>query len=436
MRHDTKLAILGGAPIRSRPWPSWPRFDEGTERSLLGVLRSGRWAVSGAYAGETCWERKFAGRFAEFHGVPYCTPTTSGTGSLTLALLALGVGPGDEVLVPGLTWVACASVVLAVGAVPILVDVEPDTLAMSVSAARAALGPKTRAIMLVHPFCTLADVDAFVALAAETGIPIIEDCSQAHGAELRGRKVGTFGAVGCFSMQQSKVLTSGEGGAVVTRDPAIYDRVEQLRADGRVFSDRPRLGQLELLEVGAVQGRNMCLSEFQAAVLCDRLAVLSEENAHRAARARTLETLLGQVDGVSTLHRSSEVTAPVYYNFVIRFDLAEFQGCSIDTLARALGAELDTRVFPVYRPMNVHPLYRPLDTPRGTMPDTEWLRRDPSRFSLPAAETARATCLTLTHPVFLDDDASMDEIARAVLKVKACASDLLTLPQGSTRDAF
>jgi L-glutamine:scyllo-inosose aminotransferase/L-glutamine:2-deoxy-scyllo-inosose/3-amino-2,3-dideoxy-scyllo-inosose aminotransferase len=115
---DEPLAILGGSPVRSRPWPSWPRADEKTEEVLRDVLHSGRWAISGPYRGRKSYERRFAEAFAEFNGVQYAVPTTSGTASLTLALLALGVGPGDEVLTPGLTWVACASSVFCVGATP------------------------------------------------------------------------------------------------------------------------------------------------------------------------------------------------------------------------------------------------------------------------------------------------------------------------------
>lgn len=438
MTHE-RLAILGGTPVRTRAWPKWPRADAETERALLRVLHSGRWALSGPYVGETCQERRFAAAFAEYHGVPYCTPTTSGTASLTMALLALEVGPGDEVLVPGLTWVACASSVLAIGAVPVIVDIEAESLAMSPRAAKEAITDRTRAILLVHPFCTVAAIDEFVALSRDTGIPIIEDCSQAHGAAWRGQKVGTFGEIGCFSMQQSKVLTSGEGGACITRSSELADRLEQLRADGRLFAAAAiRNGRLELVEVGAVQGRNLCLSEFQAALLLDRLPHLDEENAHRAARADTLGRLLAGVDGVSLLSAPPDVTSRTYYNLVIRIDPDRFAGATVDMVARALSEELNTPVNPVYRPMNRHPLYRPLEAPRGSLSDEEWRRRDAARFSTPTAETVRATCMTLTHPVLLDDDAAMFDIATALIKVQQRAADLrqVNVPAAVAQQAF
>jgi dTDP-4-amino-4,6-dideoxygalactose transaminase len=421
-----RLAILGGEPVRQRAWPKWPRADEGTERALLRVLHSGRWSLSGAYAGETCNERRFASAYAEFNGVPYCTPTTSGSASLTLAMLALGVGPGDEVLVPGLTWVACASTVLAIGAVPIPVDIEQDSLAMSASAAKAAITDQTRAIMLVHPFCTVAQLDEFVALSSATRIPLIEDCSQAHGSAWNGQRVGTFGDVGCFSMQQSKILTCGEGGAAITRRKDLHERMEQLRADSRMYSTAPpRDGRLELMEVGSVQGRNLALSEFQCALLLDRLPHIDAENEQRHARANILRRLVADTtNGVSLLTAAPEVTKHAYYNLVIRVDLQQFANQTVDMIARALADELNTNVNPVYRPMSRHPLLQPLKAPRGNLSDKEWARRDISQFSLPVAERIRATCFTLTHPVLLDDDAGMEDIARAIAKVQALAPDL------------
>lgn len=438
MPHE-RLAILGGSPVRTRAWPKWPRADAETERALRDVLHSGRWALSGPYVGETSQERRFAAAFAEYHGVPYCTPTTSGTASLTLALLALEVGPGDEVLVPGLTWVACASAVLAIGAVPVLVDIDFESLAMSPEAAQHAITERTRAILLVHPFCTLAALPQFLALSRAAGIPLIEDCSQAHGAAWQGRRVGTFGEIGCFSMQQSKVLTSGEGGACITRSAELAARLEQLRSDGRMFSPAAvRKGTLELTEVGAVQGRNLCLSEFQAALLLDRLKHLDSENAHRAARAAVLSRLLAGLDGVSVLSTPPDVTARTYYNFVIRIDPARFGGHTVDLVAQALSQELNTGVNPVYRPMNRHPLYQPLKAPRGSVSDQEWRRRDAARFTTPTADTIRATCLTLTHPVLLDTDESMADIATALAKVQERAADLrqVVVDTAMTRQAF
>jgi L-glutamine:scyllo-inosose aminotransferase/L-glutamine:2-deoxy-scyllo-inosose/3-amino-2,3-dideoxy-scyllo-inosose aminotransferase len=419
--------------VRTRPWPVWPRATASTHHAVAEVLDSGRWALSGAYRGRPARERRFAEAFAAFHGVPYCTPTSSGTGALTIALQAVGVHPGDEVLVPGLTWVACASAVANLGAVPILVDCEPDTLAMSVREAQAAITERTTAILLVHPFCTVADLDAFTGLAGRRGLALIEDCAQAHGARWRGRPVGTFGRAGCFSMQQSKLLTCGEGGAVICADPQLYDRLEQLRSDGRRFVEHPVPGRLELLEVGSVQGRNYCLSELHAAILLDALGRLPEENRRRARRAAELESLLADIPGVSTLPVDARVTERTYYNLVLRLDLDEFGGATVDAVSQALSAELGAMINPVYVPLNRHRLYQPMRLHRPSGRET---RLDPARFALPVAERARQTCLTLPQPLLLDDVAGMRDIADALDKVRRHRTDLLRLEQTAPALAF
>lgn len=423
---NSTLAVLGGDPVRSRSWPKWPKAAQAEYDVLGDVLESGRWALSGSYKGTVCYERKFARDFAGFHGVPYCTPVSSGTAALTVALQAVGVGQGDEVLVPGLTWVACASVVANLGAVPVLVDVKPRTLAMDPELARAACTDRTAAILLVHLFCTLADLDAFTALSRDLGIPVIEDCSQAHGARWRDKPVGTFGAAGCFSMQQSKLLTSGEGGAAITSDARLYDLMEQLRCDGRRFVSNPQVGRLELEEVGTVHGRNLCLSEFQAALLVTGLRRLEAENKVREKRARELESLLEDVDGVSPLPRDPRVTARTFYNYVLRLDLEAFGGVSVDVISRALTAELQTTVNPVYVPLHRHRLLRSAGLSASGSAAADHAAGNP----LAEAEDARRTCLTLPHPVLLGEEADMADIMVALLKVQDCAKELLdTAPE-------
>lgn len=434
--NDDDLALFGGPPTRTQPWPEWPRAMRTTFDALADVLSSTRWAVSGPYDGRICYERRFAEAFADYHAVSYCTPTASGTAALTIALQAIGVSCGDEVLVPGLTWVACASAVVNLGAVPVLVDCDPRTLAMSPQRAREAVTSRTVAILVVHPFCTVADLDAFVALSKETGLALIEDCAQAHGARWRGKPVGTFGAAGCFSMQQAKLLTSGEGGAVITDDQQLYERLEQLRMDGRMFVSEPKIGRLELTEVGAVQGRNLCLSEFQAAVLLSGLERLADENERRSEHARQLESALADCMGVSVLPHDPRVTTRTFYNFVLRFDPAAFSGNSVDAISQALSAELGTSVNPVYVPLNRHRLLCPRTIPLGDRSEEYVARLNPAQFPLPESDRARRTCATLTHPVFLDDNNGMDDIAAAVHKVQRRAHDLLAFSQEPTLLAF
>ncbi len=287
-RRVNALAINGGQPVRNgRAWPAWPRYDEATEQAVVEAIRARRWTVSWPSDGSRSRERQFAEAFARYNGVPYCVSVDHGSSALLVALESLDVGAGDEVVVPAMTWVAPATSVLRAGALPVLADVDPETGCVTADTIRAAMSERTKAIIVVHLGCTVADLDGILALAAETGVKVIEDCAQAHGARWRGQPVGTHGDVGAFSFQAGKVLAAGEGGAVVTSDPDIYRRAQQLRADSRRYPDADAgPGEMELVEQGDVLGANYCMSELAAAVLLDQLpAPGSRPRAPRAGRA-------------------------------------------------------------------------------------------------------------------------------------------------------
>jgi len=419
----SSLALYGGTPVRSREWPQWPRVDEDTERLLADALHSGRWTFSGYYHERKCYERLFAEAFAKYCGVKYCTPVVSGTAALMTALQAIGVGPRNEVLVPAITWVACASSVAAVGAKPIFVDIEEDSLCMCPDDAKTKITQRTAAIMLVHLYCTVADVGAFLSLAEETGIPIIEDCSQAHGTIFDGKRVGSFGRIGAFSMQQSKVLTCGEGGAVVTDDAVLHRICEQLRADGRMFSDtRPLRGMMELVEVGEVQGHNRCLSELHAAVLTARLPCLDSELQNKERMADVLTEGLQHIDGVEPIRYRTGVTLRSIYQLCIRLDRDAFAGKRIETICDALSAELDIYVEPIDTPLYRNRLYQPS---KNRVYQALWGNEGPV-CELPRAERASAECFTLPHHLLLGSHDDMVDIIAAVTKVQEASKELPT----------
>ena len=225
------------------------------------------------------------------------------------------------------------------------------------------------------------------------------------------------------SFTDSKLLTAGEGGAVVTDDDALHDRLEQLRSDGRRVLPADELGQLELIEVGDLLGRNLCLCELQAAVLQDRLRHLDEENEYRRQRAKELIDLLSQVPGVRCVTPDPRVTAPTYYNTLVRLDPAAFADHGVDLLARALSAELgEDAVHPTYVPLNRHRL---LSKAWGT-----------AGAELPVAEEARRTCVTLPHRLLLEPAAGMAQIAEAFVKVQRRGHELAGFDEGATRRAF
>jgi dTDP-4-amino-4,6-dideoxygalactose transaminase len=423
----SELAILGGAPVRRpKPWPGWPQYDEATERELLTALRSRRWSVSWPTDGVRSLERRFAEEFARYNDVPYAVSVDHGSSALVVALESLDIGPGDEVIVPVMTWVAPVAAVLRVGALPVVVDVDPETGCLTPEGVRAAISDRTRAVVVVHLAATVADLDGFQRLAEETGIALVEDCAQAHGAQWRGRKVGTFGRVGCFSFQVGKVLAGGEGGAVITSDQALYRRLQQLRADSRRYADGdPPVGDMELIEDGEIMGGNYCMSELTAGVLLDQLPRLDDQHRHRDAMAAELERGLTGLGDFSAIPVPKQADQRSVYEYGIRFRPGTFGDVPVERVADAVSAELGMALWPpdlpLYRSVMLHPhtkkRFRAVWTDEG--------RRRALGRKYPGAETYRDTTLIFHHKALLGDASDMDDIVRAVDKVRGAYKDLL-----------
>ncbi|MDC9607068.1 DegT/DnrJ/EryC1/StrS family aminotransferase [Xenorhabdus griffiniae] len=412
----SELAIIGGNPVRTSPWTAWPYATKQTMANLEDAMLSGRWAISGAYTGATGYEKRFCQAFADYQGSSYAIATTNGSAAIKIAMQEVGVGPGTEVIVPGLTWVACASTVVELGAVPVLADIDPNSLSISVQAAEAALSDKTIAILLVHAYCSAADIDGFIDLANRTGIALIEDCSQAHGAEWRGKKLGSFGQLGVFSLQQTKVLTCGEGGIVTCNSLDAYNRLQQYRGNGRIYSSSPVAGQLELVEMGEVYGANHCLSEIHSAIALAQLELLNEQNAVRETNASYLANALEKIPGVNTITPPAGLTRRTYYDYVIQLSADIVGPFSIHRVVEAMAAELGTFVETLDAPMNSNILYNPL---LSKIANTKELisQLDPKRFELPFAHKAYNSSFAFLHHLLLGTTKDMDDIIAAILKI-------------------
>lgn len=422
--------LLGGTPVHEKEWPAWPRAGMFAQRAVLDVLHSQRWTITARTQRAHSYERQFGEAFAQFVGRRFGVPCSSGTAALTVALQALEIGPGDEVIVPGMTWVACASSVAHLGAVPILVDIDPVSLCMDPDAVLTAIGPATRALMAVHMYSSRADIARLQAICEQHNLPMIEDASQAHGASLDGRWAGSFGRVSVFSFQQTKLLTSGEGGIALTDDPELYIRLQKARADGRVYEDgEAGAGFHDLADAGGLLGRNLCLSEFQAAILLEGLQRLPRENQHRAAMARKLADGLAALGGFEMVRdRLPPADGATFYKVVLRFNGAKELALGPELLARALTAELNLPVEPLDRPLDRHPLYQPLTTPL-----VERLCAggcDPQRFKLPHAVEAWGRCVALPHACLLGGERDIDAILVGLAKIRRHAEPLAELRQG------
>jgi len=205
---------------------SEPELGDEELANVVSAVRSGWISSLGEFVVE--FEREFAAYCGARHGIA----TSNGTTALHLALVSAGIGPGDEVLVPTLTFIATANAVRYCGAVPVFVDAEPDTWTMTTAGLDSRVTSRTRAIIPVHLYGHPCDMDAITVVARRHGLAVIEDAAEAHGAEYRGRRVGTLGTVGCFSFYGNKIMTTGEGGMCVTDDPLLAERLRLLRDHG------------------------------------------------------------------------------------------------------------------------------------------------------------------------------------------------------------
>ncbi|WP_243794983.1 DegT/DnrJ/EryC1/StrS family aminotransferase [Saccharopolyspora gloriosae] len=418
------LAILGGAQVSNRQWPRWPQPGPRALKNLEDVLNSGRWTLSCAYQGRPSYEQRFAAAFAEYCGAEYCVPTSTGSASLAIALEACDVGAFDEVVVPGLSWVASASAVLGINAVPVLVDVDPATYCVDPGAVASAITGRTRAITIVHAYSAVADLAALTAVARQHGIPLIEDCAHAHGATYQGRAVGTFGDAGAFSMQGSKLLTSGEGGAIITNDPEVADRAGHLGSDGRMRSrSQLSVGGMELLETGRIMGSNSCLSEFHAALLLDQLDLVDEMHKRRRESSAYLDQQLAELGCVGQA-TTEGTTGRTYYRYAVKLPEAALEVASVATIIEALSAELGFRLLETYRPLNDNVLYRPTTRRRFSISPDYLEQVNPQRFDLPVTTSINDSVVTFGHEILLAPPEAMEEIVSAFNKVLSNIGDI------------
>lgn len=424
-----KLAIKGGKPRRNtliNPWPKWPVWGKEEEVALVEVLNSGIWSYNGPK------EAEFNKRFAEYTGVRHAICAVNGTVTLQIALEALGIGVGDEVIVPGLTWQATAATVIDVNATPILVDVLEDTWCLDPKEVEKAITPRTKAIIPVHLYGAFADMDAIMELAKKHNLYVIEDCAHKHGGEWNGKKAGSIGNIGSFSYQLSKHLTAGEGGSVTTNDLALAEKLDALRNVGR----RPEGDSLIAADKGIgdygddgnfIQSGNYRITEFQAAILVEGLKRLPAQNATRDANGEYLNGLLKEIPGIKPLKRDARETKKAYFNFAFRYFKDDFKGLSVEKFRSALEAELGIVVDACYEPLNQCSLYVPHTKPaRHKLSPDYWKAIDPKRFSLPVCERLfKEESVCLHHKVLMGTKEDMDLIAAAIKKIYQNAGELM-----------
>lgn len=406
-----ELAILGGGKVRTKPFTKWPIFDQSDINSLVETCESGVWGVSGTKVPE------FEKKFSALHDCKHGTCVTNGTSSLEVALRALSIGAGDEFIVTPYTFIASASSILAVNAIPIFVDIDPDTYNIDATKIEEAITEKTKGIMAVHIAGLPVDMDAVIGIARKHNLAVIEDCAQAHIAEWRGKKVGSIGDIGAFSFQSSKNLCCGEGGIVITNNSELAERVDSLHNFGRIPGGKWYEHHLA--------GTNLRMTQFQAAILLSQLTRLEEQSAKREDNAEYLSKKLSEIPGIHPLAKDPRVTRHAYHLYIFRYDSSEFEGLPKAEFIKAMNAEgipCSAGYVPLYREkmFNLDPTICPMGC--GFYGKAV----NYSNVSCPVTERVCATeAIWLHQQILLGGHGDMDDIATAATKIQANAGKLV-----------
>jgi len=321
-----KLAILGGQPVRTKSFLGWPMWDKNHDEELvLSVLRSGVWSRNKVVA-------EFEKKYAELMGAKRCLATTNGTNALLTSLHVLGIGIGDEVLVPPYTFIATIDVIFLCGALPIMVDVDPETFQINPDKIEEKISEHSKAILPVHILGLPANMDKINAIARKHNLLVVEDACQAWMAEWKGKKCGTLGDLGCFSFQNSKNLPCGEGGAIVGDNDEIMDRCYSYHNFGRPHGSVTGRGN-------AILGTKCRMAEYQAAILLAQIKRLEEQTQTRNENARYLTSRIKDIPGIIPHKLYDGVTRAAYHLYPFRYKKEDFNNVPRSKFLAALKAE-------------------------------------------------------------------------------------------------
>ena len=404
----SELAIHGGTPVRTGGYPPWPHYDDTERSNLLDVLDSRQW-----WSTQGTKVHEFERQWGALHHTGPAVAVTNGSHAIDLALLATGIGQGDEVIVPSWTFVATAAAVLMVNAIPVLVDVDLDTGCVDPDAVEAAITPRTRAVIAVHIAGHPADMDRLTDICTRNDLVLIEDCAHAHGSVFNGQMVGTFGSAGSYSFQASKLMTGGEGGALVTTDPEVRARAMSYSDCGR----RPG----EWFYSHYLLGGNYRMTEWQGAVLLAQLDRFEEQACTRDANSALLNAELAAIPGVHPQARDPRCDRQGNYCYVVRIDPDEF-GAEREPVRVALAAEgiSLTMSYPPVHQLDVFTDpdgFAPRQRDRSALPDY-------ASLSLPVSERLAETTLWFTTSVLMGTTDDALDVVRAVEKVQRHAGAL------------
>jgi len=397
-----KLAVNGGPKTVTRDFP-WPIFDETDVNAIIDVVRSGQ------RGNPDCADsvKSFEDEFAEFCGAKYALACVNGSVALRLALIACGVKPGDEVIITPYTFIATASIVLEANCVPVFADIDPRTYNIDPEQIEKAITKRTKAIIPVHFAGQACDMEKIMQIAKKHNLRVIEDACHGHGAEYKGRKLGSIGDAGCFSFQSSKNLTSGEGGMIITNDEALYDMMNSLRNVGRVKG-----GQwYEHHYLGC----NYRITQLQTSLLRTQLKRLDEQTRIRHQNGTYLNSLLEKIEGIEPLERGLGETLHSYHIYIFRYDKTKFNGLSKSEFARFLAAEGVPCFMGYPNPLYKQPLFQKKNFMCYAIPDNV----DYTNVCCPVTEKAcYEEAVWIMQNAMLGTKTDMEMFAKAITKIQ------------------
>lgn len=412
-----KPAILGGSPIRDKNWPEWPIWNSDTdEEQIINVLRSGVWSRKDTVA-------EFEKKWAKTIGAKRCLATTNGTHALITALRMLSIGPGDEVLTTPYTFIATIDAILLCNAMPVFVDVDPETFQIDPAKMEVKITSRTRAILPVHILGLPADMGRIMDIARKYNLIVVEDACQAWLAEIDGKKVGTIGHAGCFSFQNSKNFAIGEGGAIVSNDNDFMDRAFSFHNFGRPYGSM----------IGDVSGEYVMVgtkcrtTEYQAAIGLAQLKRLEGQTEQRNENAAYLKSQIKEIPGIIPYRLYKDVTRAAYHLFPFRYKKEQFQNLSREKFLKALRAE-GIPCSGGYTPLNNMPYLKDALSSRVFQAIYPKERLNFDKYIVEnqchANDQLCQEAVWLPQNVLLSQKRDMDDIAGAIDKIQKHAGEI------------
>lgn len=418
-----KLAINGGASTRTKPWNDNFTTGEEEKQAVLRVLDSGYMSLfEGSHTPDPPFSflggpevQRLEKLWCEYYGIKYSVSVNSATSGLYMAIGALGIGYGDEVIVSPYTMSACAVAPLIYGAIPVFADVEPETGCLDPASIESLVTSQTKGILVVHQFGIPADMDRIMKIAQENNLKVIEDCAQAHGAKYKDRLVGTIGDIGVFSLNVNKTIQTGEGGVCTTNNDELAYRLQLIRNHGETV-----VGPAGYENITNIAGFNYRMTELQAAIAIEQLKKLDHFNEKRIDLVNYLSEQLNNLDFLIT-PKGRVDSFSTYYTYPLRY-ISSIAGFKREEFINAVNAEGIMFYRGYTKPLYLQPLYQKQTFFKAgypfKAPENNSCTKEYSKGTCPVAERLHFGEMIINEHIRLPHHYSdMDDIAKAIQKV-------------------